>query len=248
MPSVPVDPSRLEEHNTLQRSYFSSTPKPRMAPHRTPYVDRQVDAMIRFARLQPGQRILDVGCGMGRYTLPLVERGLQVEGLDLTPALLAELERQNKTGSRIPLHCGDLLDLAEPLAGQFDALVGFFPLHHLHNLDLCYGAMARMLKPGGVIAFLEPNAYCPFYYLQVAFASHMRWEGEKGIAQMRRGPIFHAMSAAGLIDLQFERFGFAPPAIANRTWGRSVERGLEALPFLSPIRAFQLFGGRAATR
>ena len=65
---------------------------------------------------------------------------------------------------------------------------------------------------------------------------------------MRRGPIFHAMSAAGLIDLQFERFGFAPPAIANRTWGRSVERGLEALPFLSPIRAFQLFGGRAATR
>ena len=119
MPTLPVDPSQLEEHNTLQRHYFSSTPKPRMAPHRSPYVDRQVDAMIRFARLQPGQRILDVGCGMGRYTLPLAERGLQVEGLDLTPALLEELERQNKTGSRIPLHCGDLLDLAiQPVGDQ----------------------------------------------------------------------------------------------------------------------------------
>ena len=51
-----------------------------MRPSPSFYVERQVDALVRFAELSEGERILDVGCGMGRYTFPLAERGLRVEG------------------------------------------------------------------------------------------------------------------------------------------------------------------------
>ena len=63
-------------HNAAQREYFEAREKPRMRPSGSPYIDRHVDEMVRAAGLRPEDRVLEVGCGMGRYTIPLAERGL----------------------------------------------------------------------------------------------------------------------------------------------------------------------------
>lgn len=52
--------------------------------------EEQADFIERLAALRPGERILDLGCGAGRHSILLAERGYRVVGLDLSADLLAE--------------------------------------------------------------------------------------------------------------------------------------------------------------
>ena len=82
------DREALERHNRAQIDYFERAGKHAMRPADSHYIQRQVDRLVAFAGLSPGDRVLDVGCGMGRYTFALADRGLAVEGIDLSEALL----------------------------------------------------------------------------------------------------------------------------------------------------------------
>jgi len=146
-----------DEHNYHQKEYFSQSTRQAMLPKDSPYLRRHVDEMIRFADLAPGERVLEVGCGMGRNTFILAQRGIQIEGLDLTPRLLDKLRAFDNGQYNIPLYCTDVIEHPSKLNNRFDAVIGFFTLHHVHDIPACYRAMAQMVKPGGRIVFLEPN-------------------------------------------------------------------------------------------
>lgn len=232
---------RHEHHNQAQRAYFEASVKPSMVPTGTPYVQRQVDEVLRRARVGAGDSVLDVGCGMGRYTLPLAERGVRVEGLDVSQTLLERLAGYNAGRFEIPLHAADVMDPPSALFGRFDAVIGFFALHHMHDLDACFAAMAKLVKPGGRVVFLEPNPYNALYYAQITLTPRMRWSRERGILRMRRGPIFGAFAKAGLAHPTLTRFGFLPPFLRNRRGGAAIERALESFPLWRPCLAFQVF-------
>jgi SAM-dependent methyltransferase len=237
MSELPV-PAAYARHNAYQREYFEARSKVTMRPRPTRYVNRQVDELVAFAGLAPGAHIVDVGCGEGRYTLPLADRGFAVEGLDLAPVLLERLEAVNGGRHRIPLHAADVMDPPAALHERFDAAVGFFALHHFHDLERCFAGIARLVRPGGTVTFLEPNPVNPLYYLQIAATPGMTWEGDGGLVRMRPAVLDAAARPAGLEAMAVRRFGFAPPAIANRPRGAAIERRLEsvgvwerALPF-----------------
>lgn len=231
----------FERHNQCQRLYFERSIKHTMVPSDSPYLRRHVAELLRFGHLSPGERVLEVGCGMGRYTFLLARHGLRVEALDLSPVLLERLRLFDVDRHEIRLHCGDLVNQVPTLDGQFDAVVGFFTLHHVHHLPACFHAIARLLRPSGRVVFLEPNPYNPLYYVQMSITPGMTWRGERGIVQMRRKPIFSAMREAGLTRLAMTRLGFFPPFAANREWGARLEAVLERVPGSSTLCAFQLF-------
>ena len=141
-----------KEHNEGQRRYFEERPLPRMVPMRSPYVVRQVEELVRFARLAPGERVLEIGAGMGRYTLLLAGNGLSLEGMDLSPVLLERLRTYDGEANPLPLHVFDVAEPPAELEGRFDAVIGFFTLHHLHDLRACFRGMASLLSPGGKVA------------------------------------------------------------------------------------------------
>src|SRR5437762_9906483 len=124
------DREALERHNRAQIDYFERAGKHAMRPADSHYIQRQVDRLVAFGGLSPGDRVLDVGCGMGRYTFALADRGLLVEGLDLSETLLDRLRQFDAGRYDIPLYRGDILDPPAGLDGRFDAVVGFFTLHH----------------------------------------------------------------------------------------------------------------------
>jgi glycosyltransferase involved in cell wall biosynthesis len=238
-------PHRLQ-HNEAQRRYFEDRPKRRMIPRHSRYLERHVEHLIRFAALREGDRVLELGCGMGRYTLPLAARGLEVAGMDISPKLLARLREYAPARSRISLHEGDVLDPPPQLRGRFDAVVGLFVLHHLQDVAACARSVAALLVPGGRVAFLEPNAYNPLYYAQIALTPTMSWDGDKGVAAMRPRLLHDALSAGGFAELRLERFGFFPPFASERPRGAALERWLERIAPLRPFLPFQLIGGRLA--
>jgi 2-polyprenyl-3-methyl-5-hydroxy-6-metoxy-1,4-benzoquinol methylase len=236
----------VDHHNEEQIDYFTRRPLPRMTVDprgETPYIGRQVDVLLTAARVAPEDRVLDVGCGLGKYTLALARRGVRVEGLDLTPRLVDSLRSDEPT---LVVHLGDVMDPPEDLRDRFDVVTGFFVLHHVADLPAAFAGVRALLRSGGRAVFCEPNPLFPGYYVQLALTPGMTWEGDGGIVRMRPAKLEAAAAASGLVGFTTQRFGALPPAVVNRPWGAELERRLEAVPGWAWGRAFQLFSMRVA--
>jgi SAM-dependent methyltransferase len=238
---MPVS-SRIQSHNTVQRAYYAGDVwrNPRMRPASSNYVHRLADRLTRFGGLSTSERVLEVGCGMGKFTLPLLERGYALEGIDLSADLLAQLRTYLPAGRTVQLHCGDALDPPSEMQGRWDAVIGFFTLHHLVDLRTAFRALGTYLRPGGRLIFLEPNAYNPLFYLQITLTPGMRWRAEKGLLRMTRRQLVAALHDTGFHDIQCERFGMLPPAVMNRSFGPRLEDAIGRLAIIRPVAAFQL--------
>lgn len=185
-----------ESHNRQQQLYFSSADQPSILPKPSSYVKRHLETLIRVSGLKPGDHVLEIGAGMGRFTRELHERGIKVVASDVSDELIDKLKHHSPS---ISIVVGDVVNLPERINEHFDAIVGFFMLHHLPDLDAAFASMAQLLKPGGVAVFCEPNAYYFPFYLQILLNPRMRWRVDKGVVNMRPGVMFAAMRNAGLV-------------------------------------------------
>ena len=234
--------SEAEAHNRYQRDYYETRDLPRMVPTSSPYVLRHLERLLSVARLSKTERVLEVGAGLGRYTLPLLEQGFAVTALDLSPVLLDKL-RQQASGYDVQTVACDIADVADHVDGPFSQAVGFYTLHHLLDLGVVMRSLARVLTPGARVAFCEPNGFNPLFYLQIVVTPGMTWRGDGGVSKMRPRVVLGAMERAGFCELGVERFGIFPPFVFNRSWGRRLELRLDpALP-IRWLRSFQVFHG-----
>lgn len=112
------------------------------------------DVRLRAVKacLEPleGRRILDLGCGKGRFAARLEESGAKVVGIDLSAAMLAEaagLDRVRASACRLPFD-----------DETFEAVFAVEVFEHLADVDAVLGEVARVLRPGGVLAVVDKNA------------------------------------------------------------------------------------------
>jgi 2-polyprenyl-3-methyl-5-hydroxy-6-metoxy-1,4-benzoquinol methylase len=92
---------RQEEREPLRRTFDSAAACYDAA--RPDYPDELFDDLVRLARLEPGARLLEVGCATGKATRPLLRRGFSVVCVELG-AELAEQARRNLAGLPAEIH------------------------------------------------------------------------------------------------------------------------------------------------
>jgi cyclopropane fatty-acyl-phospholipid synthase-like methyltransferase len=80
-----------EERTTLAGTFDSAAEVYQEA--RPQYPERLFDRLVSVTGLQPGDRVLEVGAGPGKATLPLARRGLRITALEPGPALAARARR-----------------------------------------------------------------------------------------------------------------------------------------------------------
>jgi len=106
-------------------------------------------------------RVLDVGCGPGVMVQDLLDRGLEVWGLDAAPGMIEQCrERFGKT-SRAHFVLGEATKLSFP-DGFFDALISIGVLDRIQSCDLALAEMARVVKRGGTFLVSFPNLLSPY--------------------------------------------------------------------------------------
>jgi SAM-dependent methyltransferase len=114
--------------------------------------------------LNPGDRLLDVGCGAGRHAYEAVRRGARVVAYDLdvsevkdTATLLAAIADEGRAGAgRGAAVNGDALHLPFPDAA-FDRVIAAEVLEHIPADTTAIGELSRVVRPGGTVAVTVPR-------------------------------------------------------------------------------------------
>lgn len=179
--------------------------------------------LVRFARVNGEQTVLDVGTGTGVVAITARNLGARVTGLDLTPALLAQARESAAVAGHndIVWHEGDAEALPFPDA-SFDTVLSQFGHMFAPRHDVAVSEMLRVLKPGGTIAFAT-------------------WPGEQLIGRMFSLNAKYVPPAPGIVS----PVQWGDAAIVRQRLGESVERlhaerGIMGIPALSP-RHLRLF-------
>lgn len=107
----------------------------------------------------PGNALLDVGCGQGRYSLAFAKSGVKVTGLDASDILISEAKcLAQEMGLSVQWVLGDMRKI--PFQNQFDAVTsidafGFFEDDYDNQKALLQ--MAKSLKPGARLVMVILN-------------------------------------------------------------------------------------------
>lgn len=202
-----------------------------IAPFTTPAAAR----LVAWAGVTSGQRVLDVACGTGVVAVTAALRGAQVDGLDLSPALLDEA-RRNAALVDAPMHFreGDVEALPYPDA-SFDVVLSQFGHMFAPRPEVAIAEMLRVLRPGGRIAF---STWPPELAIGRLFdltgrilpappgaSAPTRWGETANI----RGWLGDAVEA-----LEFSRDEMSIPCLSPRHYGANMER--TAAPFIKVVQ------------
>lgn len=99
---------------------------------------------------------LDVACGPGTFTRAFASRVKSIRGIDLTPALLDQARAAaEKAGlPNCVFECGNAETLPYP-DKSFDLGICAYAVHHFANPKTVMGELARVMRPGGVVALVD---------------------------------------------------------------------------------------------
>jgi len=100
-------------------------------------------------------RTLEVGCGIGTVVHWLSQKGVKAFGGDISETAI-EYGRQKYPGLPLEVESAEKLNRKD---SEFDAVLSFDVMEHLHHIDKHLREVGRVLKPNGLYLFQTPNKY-----------------------------------------------------------------------------------------
>ena len=182
---------------------------------------RELTDLVRSELGDPGAvRALDVGCGIGSIDGLLRPRLAAVDGVDLSPAMVERAGEANPEGT-YRTYDGGRLPFDD---GAYDLAFTFSVLHHVPPPERAEFAaeLARVVRPGGLVAVIEHNPWNPLTRLAVH-----RCAFDDDAVLLRRDETARLLAGAGLRPARGRYILFFPWRGAAL---RTVERGLRGVP------------------
>ncbi len=179
-------------------------------------IARRARMMVEATGMGPGRRVLELGYGTGDYTKLFAVTRADITGIDISPDLKRIAEQRLGGLSNVHLTLGNAETLEGVPDGHFDIVVGNGILHHL-DAQRALGNLFRVLKPGGRLAFVEPNMLNP----QVMMIKHIGWLKERygespDETAFFRWQMMRYLREARFVDLSVQPFDFAHPILSER--------------------------------
>lgn len=132
---------------------------------------------------RPVERVLDVGCGTGVFTLDLLTAGSQVVGLDISQPMLRFAVEKTR-GYPFSAVRGDMLCL--PFGdNSFDKVVSVTALEFVADANSAVSELLRVTRPGGCVVVATLNSLSPW-------AAHRRAKTQRGQRHILENAVFRS--------------------------------------------------------
>ena len=114
------------------------------------FSDVDPNQIDRLCELSGDGKVFELGIGTGRIALPLLERGVEIHGIDASPAMLEKLKLKDKDGI-IPVQIGSFaeFEVNEKFDLIFVVFNTFFGLLTQEEQTSCFKCVSKTLKPNG---------------------------------------------------------------------------------------------------
>jgi SAM-dependent methyltransferase len=194
------------------------------------YSEPLADLFVQWARVGPGRRALDVGCGPGALTARLVERlgAARVLAVDPSASFVAAARRRCP-GVIVQQAAAEQLPFPD---GSVDAALAQLVVHFMADPVAGLAEMARVIRPGGVVAA------CVWDFASgsgplTAFWSAVRdldpgVEDESGRAGTSEGHLVELFRAAGLDAVEPGKLTVTVPYASFEEWWHPYTLGVGA--------------------
>ena len=207
---------------------------------------RRAQLIAESAQLRTGIIALEIGCGTGVFTEMFAASGAKIVAVDISQELLDWAREKNLPAKQVQFLEKRFEDCDS--IGPFDAIIGSSVLHHL-DIKPALDNIYKLLKPNGIISFVEPNMLNP----QIAVQKNVLWVKRKmgdspdETAFMRR-PLSRLLEQTGFVDIQITPFDWLHPATPVKFIDAVSRIGLflEKVPFIREFAgSLHIFGRRA---
>jgi arsenite methyltransferase len=172
---------------------------------------------------QPGDSVLDVGCGPGFYSGELLEQvGPEgsVTGVDRSPQMLAAAKRRCEGAGNARFEEGDATAL--PVESEsFDRALSVQVLEYVKDVRAALGEMHRALRPGGRVAIWDVDWGTLSWHSEDAARMERvleAWDDHLAHPSLPR-TLAASLRAAGFEDVRMEGHGFATAELSEETYG-----------------------------
>jgi 2-polyprenyl-3-methyl-5-hydroxy-6-metoxy-1,4-benzoquinol methylase len=155
-------------------------------------LETNLQFLARTALLKPGDRILEIGCGIGTVVHELAGQGYDISGTDISRVAI-EYGRNKYGDIRLDVQPAEELAFED---GSFDAVLSFDLFEHIARIDRHVAQVHRVLKAGGCYLFQTPNKWSNAIFETLAHKS-LKWR--------RAHPSLHT---PGQLRRRLSRFGF----------------------------------------
>lgn len=189
-----------------------------------------------------GKRILDLGCGTGRFGIKLANlTSAEVIGIDISDVSIEKANALAKEKGVNNFHAimNDFKDVE--FEEQFDVVVCLNMLHHTNERERIAENIYKSLKPGGTWIIIENNPlnplFIPFFILIRQLRAHFTWQylkankySLKSLAERHKFKI-----------IEIQRYSFLPSMLYNySSFFISINNTLNKLPIVNELAAFHL--------
>jgi SAM-dependent methyltransferase len=201
---------------------------------------------IAMVGLGPGDHVLEIGAGFGRYTQLLCDLGLKVTATEPDANMLTYLEAKYSDDDSVRVVQAGAEDLLEHMSDDIVAVCGFHILHHLRpkTIKTLGDQFGRLFIDHDHFRgwfFIEPNQLNPLYALQTFLDPAMNFSEEKGIwltdFSEILGPTPSGPALIGRIGL------FPPRPIMARLPDQIAKLGTDISSWPNPIALYRVLAG-----
>ena len=191
---------------------------------------------------QPGDHVLDLGCGTGVDAIHLAAQGIRVHGIDVAPAMVEVASQRSRDAGLDKRTTFEALGIEDLLLldGTFDGVVSnFSPLNCVRDLAAVAVQLGRLVKPGGTVVLCVMSSFCLWETLWYPLIAHLYkasrgWRASNPTASVGvddEFPIYYptvkeicALFAPWFRMVRVEGVGvFVPPSYLE-PWARRVPR------------------------